>query len=245
MNQSQIIILEKTESTNQYALANFAKLTDSSLILAKEQSEGRGRRGRKWLSPQGNIYASFVIKKPLHPEQCTYIGAVSALETLRQYAPDVPFWIKWPNDIFTKSTKIAGILSERHCPENYNKSDGAVIGIGVNLNSGQDYFEYNRLHGTSIFAETGKENDIVTFAISLHSALIRNYKIAVDTPDLLFKTWKKENLLIGKNIDIIPESGFQVTGLFKDIGKDGSLLLILPDGHTRKLYSGDVSVKLK
>jgi BirA family transcriptional regulator, biotin operon repressor / biotin---[acetyl-CoA-carboxylase] ligase len=243
MDKSQIIMLEKTESTNQYAFANFAKLSDSSLIVAKEQSEGRGRRGRKWLSPPGNIYASFVIKQSLVPAQNTYIGAVSAIQTLRQFAPDIPFWIKWPNDIFTKSLKIAGILSERHCPENYNKSDGAIVGIGINLNVGRDYFETNRLTATSVYAETGKEADILKFAIALHSALIRNYAIAVESPDLLFKAWKKENILIGKNIDIIPESGFQVSGVFKDIGKDGSLVLILPDGHTRKLYSGDVSLR--
>jgi len=238
-------MLEKTDSTNRYALAKFAELADSTLVLAKEQSEGKGRRGRKWLSPIGNIYASFVIKKPLHPAQNTYIGAVSAIETIRKFAPGIPFWIKWPNDVFTKTLKIAGILSERHCPENYNKSDGAVVGIGVNLNIGRDYFETNRLKATSVYAETGKEADILKFAISLHSELIRNYGIAVNSPDLLFKTWKKENILIGKNIDIIPESGFQVSGVFKDIGKDGSLILTLPDGHTRKLYSGDVSVKFK
>jgi len=238
-------MLEKTDSTNRYALANFAKLTDSTLVLAKEQSEGRGRRGRAWLSPVGNIYASFVIKKSLPPAQLTYIGAVSALQTLRQYAPEIPFWIKWPNDLFTKSLKIAGVLSERHCPESFNKADGAVVGIGVNLNAGKDYFEANRLKATSISAETGKEADILKFAISLHSALIRNYGIAEETPDLLFKTWKKENILIGKEVDIIPESGFQVSGVFKDIGKDGALFLTLPDGHTRKLYSGDISVKFK
>ncbi|GEM_PF-314615 len=245
MAKSQIIILEKTDSTNKYCLAKFAELPDSSLVIAKEQSEGRGRRGRSWMSPPGNLYASFVIKKALTPAQNTYIGAVSAIEMLRQYAPGIPFWIKWPNDVFTKSLKIAGILSERHCPENYNKSDGAVVGIGINLNTDKCFYEKNRLKATSVKVETGNENDITKFAVSLHSALIRNYGIAVKSPDLLFKAWKKENILIGRNVDIIPESGFQVTGLFRDIDKDGALVLTLPDGNTRKLYSGDVSVKFK
>jgi len=222
---------------------NFEELTDSSLILAKEQSKGRGRRGRAWLSPPGNIYASFVIKKTLQPAQCTYIGAVSALQTLRKYAPGIPFWIKWPNDVFAKKLKIAGILSERHCPGNYNKSDGAVIGIGVNLNTDKDFYEANNLQGTSLLAETGKTIDFLGFAVALHENLYNCYRKACENPEEIFVLWKKENLLIGKEIDIIPESGFQVSGLFKDIGKDGSLVLILPDGHTRKLFSGDVSVK--
>ncbi len=245
MPKSQIIILEKIDSTNRYALANFAELADSSMVLAKEQTEGQGRRGRKWISPPGNIYASFVVKTALPPAHNTYIGAVSAIETLRQYAPGIPFWIKWPNDVFTKSLKVAGILSERHCPESYNKADGTVVGIGINLNTAGDFFETNRLKASSVHVETGKETDITAFALSLHSALIRNYGIAVKSPDLLFMAWKKENILIGKKVDIIPESGFQVTGIFKDIGKDGALILTLPDGNTRKLYSGDVSVKFK
>ncbi len=245
MNKKKIIILDKTDSTNRHALANFAKIDDGTLILAREQSSGRGRRGRKWVSPPGNIYASFVIKRKLHPAQLTFIGALSALGTLRQYAPALPIWLKWPNDVFVKSLKIAGILSETHSPEGSNKTDGAVIGIGINLNVDKDFFETNNLPGTSVVVETVKHIDIDLFADSLQNNILKTYLTACENPEEIFALWKKENLLLGKEIELVQESGQEIKGVFSDLEKDGSLVLLLSDGKIQKFHSGDVSVKAK
>jgi BirA family transcriptional regulator, biotin operon repressor / biotin---[acetyl-CoA-carboxylase] ligase len=218
-------------------------LADASLIIAKEQTSGHGRRGRKWISPPGNIYGSFVVRKILPIPQLTAIGALSALQTLRDCAPALQFWVKWPNDIYVKSLKIAGVLSETHSPENSNKPDGAVIGIGINLNVDGEFFEINKVPGTSIFAETGKITDIEIFAETLHANLYKTYQEASANPELIFELWKKDNILIGKEIGIIQESGYRVKGVFKDIDENGSLVLLLQDGSTRNFHSGEVSVR--
>jgi len=241
-NKPQIIRLDKTDSTNRYALANFAELADASLVLAKEQTAGHGRRGRKWLSPPGNIYASFVVKRVLHPSQLAFIGALSSLQTLRTYATGLRFWVKWPNDVYVKSMKISGVLSETHTLEKSNKPDGAVIGIGVNLNTGKEFFEAGNIPGTSILAETGKISDIGKFAASLHNNLCKMYQEISVNPEAVYELWKKENILIGKEIEIIQESGDEIKGVFKDIDVDGSLILQFPDGTTRNFHSGEVSV---
>ena len=243
-NNPTIIRLEKIDSTNRYALANFAELADASLILAKEQTAGHGRRGRKWISPPGNIYGSFVVKKVLHPSQLTFIGAISSLQTLRDYAPALKFWVKWPNDVYMKSFKIAGVLSETHSPEKSNKPDGAVIGIGINLNTDKEFFLANQVSGTSIFAETAKITNIEKFAESLQTNLLKMYQEALINPEGIYEFWKKENILIGKEIEIIQESGDNVRGLFKDIDREGTLILLLPDGSTKYFHSGEVSVKI-
>lgn len=241
-NNPTIIRLDKIDSTNRYALANFAKLADASLILAKEQSSGHGRRGRKWLSPPGNIYASFVLKKVLHPAQLTFIGTLSSLQTLRDYAPILQLWVKWPNDVYIGSLKISGVLSEIHSPEQSNRSDGAVIGIGVNLNTDKEFFAAEKVPGTSIFAETAKITDMGNFAEALHENLIKFYHATLINPEGIYELWKKENILIGKEIEIIRESGDKIKGVFKEIAKDGSLILQFPDCNTQTFHSGEVSV---
>ena len=218
-------------------------MADTSLILAKEQTSGHGRRGRKWLSPPGNIYGSFVVKKVLPPSQLTLIGALSALQTLRDCAPTLNFWVKWPNDVYIKSLKIAGVLSETHSPKKSNKPDGAVIGIGINLNTERDFFEAGQVPGTSIFAETAKITCIEKFAESLQGNLLKMYQETFINPEEIYELWKKENILMGKEIEIIQESGHNLRGVFKDINRDGSLVLLLPDGSTQKFHSGEVSMK--
>ena len=197
------------------------------------------------MSPPGNIYGSFVVKKTLHPSQLTFIGALASLQTLRDYAPTLQFWVKWPNDVYIKSLKIAGVLSEIHSPEKSNKPDGAVIGMGVNLNTDKEFFQANQVPGTSIFAETAKITDIEKFAESLHDNLCTLYQEIFKNPLRISELWKKENILIGKEIGTTQEAGDKVEGVFGDIDKDGSLILLLPDGSTKSFHSGEVSVNYR
>ena len=196
------------------------------------------------MSPPGNIYGSFVVKKALHPSQLTFIGALASLQTLRDYAPSLQFWVKWPNDVYMKSLKIAGVLSETHSPEKSNRPDGAVIGVGINLNTDKEFFAVEKVPGTSIFAETAEITNIEKFAESLHDNLCTLYQEIFRNPLRISESWRKENILIGKEIEIIQEAGDKVKGVFKDIDTDGYLVLLLPDGSTQNFHSGEVSVKI-
>ena len=113
-NELNIICLDKVDSTNKYALNHFEELPDGSLIVAGEQSNGRGRHDRQWLSPaDSNIYASMIIKNAgKNPILASMIISLGTLALLRKSAPDVKFWLKWPHDIFCHEKKIAG-----KCPQ--------------------------------------------------------------------------------------------------------------------------------
>lgn len=123
-----IYLFDCLDSTNQYALDHMSELENGDVILAREQSAGRGRHGHVWhaLKDQ-SMLASFVLKKNLPYEKImhlsSYAGYVLA-DILRAYG--VKAWIKYPNDIYVDDRKLAGILVE-------TKANGAVIGIGVNL----------------------------------------------------------------------------------------------------------------
>jgi biotin-(acetyl-CoA carboxylase) ligase len=112
----------------------------------------------------------------------------------------------------------------------------------MNLNTDKEFFLTNQVSGTSIFAETAKITDIGKFAESLQDNLFKMYQETLINSEGVYELWRKENILIGKEIEIIHESGDKVKGVFKDINKDGSIILLLPDGNTQDFHSGEVSV---
>ena len=108
-----LLELESVDSTNTYAKDNFNVLADGTLVCAEMQTAGRGRLGRRWLSPAGtNIYASLVMKRIDNPFYATVTSSLSTLAMLFAAWPRGSFFIKWPNDIYSGCRKISGILCE-------------------------------------------------------------------------------------------------------------------------------------
>ena len=104
-------------------------------LRAVEQSGGRGRLGRSWVSPSGNLYASTIVRlRATDPNSATLalVASVALDETLRAYGANP--WIKWPNDLFIGDAKLTGILLER-------SGSAVVVGIGVNLASHPEQLE--------------------------------------------------------------------------------------------------------
>jgi BirA family biotin operon repressor/biotin-[acetyl-CoA-carboxylase] ligase len=93
--------IKKTDSTNLLALREFARFADGTLLIATEQTAGVGRRGRSWLSPPGvNLYATYILKKTQFAVgDAMLIGGLATLDALRNSAPSMKLWLKWPNDI--------------------------------------------------------------------------------------------------------------------------------------------------
>jgi len=110
----ETLFLDEVDSTNSYALRNFECFESGTLIVARSQSAGRGRKGRSWSSPPGvNVYASLILKGfKFLPAQASWIGSLATLETLRSTAPRLEFSVKWPNDVLCGDAKIAGVLCE-------------------------------------------------------------------------------------------------------------------------------------
>ena len=128
----RLVEMESAESTNEEALRLAAEgALAGTLVWAREQTRGKGRRGRAWNSPPGNLYCSLVLR----PEraraewgQVSFVAAVALAEAVERVAPGLAPELKWPNDVLVGGRKLAGILLET--------DDAALIaGMGVNVAS--------------------------------------------------------------------------------------------------------------
>lgn len=239
--QSDIIWLEQTDSTNRYAKDNFDALSDGTLALAEAQTAGKGRLGRVWQSPAGqNIYASFVMKNSSNPGYASMAASLGALKVLREVAPEVKCWLKWPNDIYCRDKKIAGILCETKTGSG-NVIVGIIAGMGININMPPEELANIDQPATSLLNETGKKYNLKKIAEKLAISLLGYYIMHSNFPNELYACWKQENLLIGQTVDILTGKDV-LRGKIADLGPDGEI--IFDTGHgTLKLYSGDVKIE--
>jgi BirA family biotin operon repressor/biotin-[acetyl-CoA-carboxylase] ligase len=147
-------------------------------ITANEQENGHGRQGKKWESETGkNLLLSLLLYPNIHPSKqfniCQYVS-LAAADVIRDTfsVPDV--YIKWPNDIYIRDKKIAGVLIEHFIQgESINYS---IVGIGININ--QRNFPAPLSHTTSLCIETGKEHDIKTCMENLIEKMKQTEKLS-------------------------------------------------------------------
>lgn len=246
-----IIKLDKIDSTNRYALRELSEnteLADNSLIISDAQDAGRGRQGKSWYSPAGkNIYASYVIKAPSFPINISlWICGLASLKALRETAPTVQLWLKWPNDIYCtprdnpdSKLKIAGLLAETFSPGSTNVVKAVVGGIGINLNmTAEDLSRIDR-PATSLMAESGIVTDIAKFADILMGNLCMFRKLAETDPNELFMQWKTENRLLGSEVIIKKDDGEIISGKVSDFTRRGEMMLSANGGKLVKIMSGE------
>lgn len=236
-----IIYLDTIDSTNKYALRNFDRLADATLIVANGQTAGRGRHEREWLSPPNiNIYASLIIKNAgRNPVVASIIASLGTLNTLRETAPEIKFWLKWPNDLFCRERKIAGIL----CETAANAEDqfgGVVAGIGINVNMTAETLNRIDQPASSLRYETGREFNLKKVAETLAKNLNECYSTYSILPGYLFDAWKGENLLLGQDVEL--DTGAEIIkGRIVDLGRSGEIIFAAA-GEQLTFFSGDVRI---
>lgn len=240
-----IVRLREIDSTNKYAIENFDSLKDRTLVTAESQTAGRGRRMKNWLSPEGvNLYASFVIKQiNFNVSISSWIGGLAALYTVREIASAVDtFWIKWPNDIYSKDRKIAGVLCET-VSDSQNHPIGVIIGVGINVNMTKEQLSSIDKPATSLLVENSIQTSIQTVGEKLHDKMNYFTDLAQKSEEKLYKLWKSDNKIVGRkvNVDILGKD--HISGKVVDIKPCGSLYIMDENGDFHTLYSGDVSVK--
>jgi BirA family biotin operon repressor/biotin-[acetyl-CoA-carboxylase] ligase len=138
---AKVLYFETIGSTNVEALRQLALGVEAPFwIVADEQSEGRGRSGRRWQSPKGNLYATLGLRLSVSASAATQLSFVAALATCDAIASHLPaeqvtaLRLKWPNDVLLKGAKIAGILIESAAAPGTGGL-AAAIGIGINVAS--------------------------------------------------------------------------------------------------------------
>ncbi len=226
----EIRTVAETGSTNADLLvAARSGAPEGTWLRAETQSGGRGRVGRSWLSPPGNLYASTIVR--LHsgepePASLALVAAVALEEVASAYAGQGRLQLKWPNDLMAGPAKLAGILLER-------ADDAVVIGFGVNLAHHPDNLE----RPTASLAGLGlAAPDPDVFLIDLADALAR-----------WIARWRGEGLMPvrARWLDRAHAVGSALTsngqtGLFEGLDADGALLLRRADGAIDTIRAGDV-----
>ena len=227
--------IPETASTNADMLIMAAEgAPEGQWLRAERQTSGKGRMGREWASPAGNLYASGLVRlRPTDPPAPTlaFVAAVALENYLRHVAPDVPFQIKWPNDVLVDGAKISGILLER-------AGDAVVIGIGVNLARHPDLPDRRT---TSLTALTGEMFDPNLFLLGLadrFSEMLDLWRIDGFRP--ILAQWSARAHPPGTPLSVSLPDGKRLEGLFDGLTDDAALRLRLSDGEVRILHAGDV-----
>ncbi len=225
---SLILTLPETGSTNDDLIARAAAGAPEGLWLRAEvQTGGKGRQGRAWMSPPGNLHASTLVRlRPGDPPAPTLalVSAVALHEAVALYAPAVR--IKWPNDLLADDAKLAGILLER-------SGDAVVIGFGVNLAHHPEGLERPV---TSLQRLTGAAPEPGAFVELLEETFARwlgRWRGEGVAP--VRRAWLAAAHPLGTAL-----STSEGEGLFDGLDEDGALRLRLPGGATRVIHAGDV-----
>jgi BirA family biotin operon repressor/biotin-[acetyl-CoA-carboxylase] ligase len=232
----------KIDSTNVYARRRAEEgAPEGEIVIADEQTDGKGRLGRTWVSPpRANLYLSVILRPDLAPaqvSQLTFAAAVALAETVQSFA--APPEIKWPNDILIDGKKLAGILSE--CSIQSGRVLYAILGIGVNLNYSIGVMPNEiRNRATSLMEVLGRSVDRNLFAGLLIRSLERCYlDLLAAGLDSMASRWEGFFKLNGKEVRV--EMADQtVRGIVRGIDPEGALLVEDHSGHTRRVVAGDV-----
>jgi BirA family biotin operon repressor/biotin-[acetyl-CoA-carboxylase] ligase len=224
-----------TGSTNADLITLASGGAEEGLWLrAEQQSGGRGRQGREWASPPGNLYASTLVRlRPSDPPPATLalVAAVALDEAMRAWLPDTaPLAIKWPNDLLIGGAKLSGILLER-------SGDAVVIGIGVNLAHHPDLPD----RAATSFAAHGATVDAGSFLDTLAETFARWLgKWRGEGLASIRARWIERAHPAGTALTARMPDGSAIDGLFERLDADGALILRLADGTTRVIHAADV-----
>ena len=205
------------------------------VIRADRQSAGRGRRGRTWESPAGNLYASILLRPTRPAAEAAALGFAAVIAVGDVVAPLVKSEVqhKWPNDLLIGGAKAMGILLE---------TQGAavpfvVLGIGVNIVSHPANTPYPATDLLANGAAPISSQALLERVLAAFAPLYDAW--AADGFAALLPAWKRRAAGLGQPIDVRLERE-TVSGLFKDLEPDGTLRLGLSDGTERRIAAGDV-----
>lgn len=242
----RIIYREECASTQDMA-AELARAGEPEglVVVAETQTQGRGRKGRSWIStPGAGVYLSVILKPALKPSrivQIPLVAGVAAARAIRAESGLMPD-IKWPNDILIGGKKAAGILTEMSCE--LDRINHVILGIGINVNTREsDFSEPLRAIATSLYAECGRKISRVALVQRFLSEFEAVYgRYLAGGFESIRQEWKSLSSTIGSQVEIT-DGGERLTGKVLDIDPDGFLLLKTNSGRTERIVAGDVSLR--
>ena len=238
--------LDLTDSTNLECRKMAENGSDEGLIVqALSQSSGRGRRGRSWSSPKGNLYFSMLIKPECKIGKAlgiSFLSAVAMCDALGAILPPmVEVRVKWPNDVLINQRKCCGFLLESSS-DNCGNVNWVIIGTGVNVESFPENVDYP---ATSLSFEGSPNLELRTVLLSF----VRHFKRwrnvwEEEGFNPIRKAWIDRSIGIGEKITArLAEVSY--TGIFSDLTADGALVMITDEGREVVVTSGDIFPEFK
>jgi BirA family biotin operon repressor/biotin-[acetyl-CoA-carboxylase] ligase len=234
---SALSTVSETGSTND-DLASLARegAGEGIWLRAERQTGGRGRQGREWHSPPGNLYASTLVRlRPGDPPAPTLalVAAVALHEAVSAFAGGTAIEIKWPNDLMVAGAKLSGILLER-------LDDAVIVGFGVNLAEHPDQTE----RPSTSLAALGGAPDPTVFLEALAAGFGRWLRLwREEGLGTIRERWLAGAHPPGTALSTHTASGAWVDGVFDGLDEGGALRLRLADGSSRVIHAGDVFLK--
>jgi BirA family biotin operon repressor/biotin-[acetyl-CoA-carboxylase] ligase len=248
----EIIYREQVGSTNDVAKHLASQGAPAgTVVIADEQTAGRGRQDRRWVAPPGtSLLCSILFRPDLQPAQAhrlTMLCSMAAADAIEGLA-DLPVALKWPNDLVTTSRggkatspdwrKLAGVLTETGLAK--VDVDFVVVGLGINVNVPQDTVAELAPNATSILAETGH-------AVSRSQLLVRSLEVVEERYERLRGgenpryEWAARLATLGRHVRVTSTDGV-LEGVAEAVDENGALLLRTQCGSLRRLMVGDVTL---
>ena len=204
-----------------------------TVVIAGRQKKGRGRLKRSWLSSEGGLYFTIVVRPKIPPVLSSRINFAASMilaQTLRNMF-NIKAMVKWPNDILVEGKKLSGILSEMEAE--IDRVSFISIGIGINVNN--DPTPYEPV-ATSLKKILGKEIP----RIEVLKAFLNHFEDALNDADFedVIPEWKKYTETLNRHVRIVTTHEVS-EGLAMDVDDNGALILKLADGSMKKIIYGD------
>jgi BirA family biotin operon repressor/biotin-[acetyl-CoA-carboxylase] ligase len=242
----QVYYFDSIDSTqNQAMKMTLDEANNGTVIIAEKQTSGKGRLGRKWISPKGGIWLSIILHPKFDISVITLfpIASALALSNAIEKTLNIKSELKWPNDVTIKGKKVAGMLVDASLES--NKIENLVLGVGINFNVDVKQIE-KILKNTQNFygvASLSEQNKTIKPILLVQSFLIELEQVynLLNTGDTkkIIRDWTKKSSTIGQNIELNTDDG-KIKGKAIKIDDDGALV-ILENKKNRRITSGDIT----
>ena len=241
-----LVVLPRTGSTNDVAKELAARgAPEGTVVVADEQTAGRGRLGRRWVAPPSTCLLFSILFRPdlplLKAPRLTMLCSLAAADAVKAVA-GLEVGLKWPNDLIVTSgagwRKLSGVLTETGVVG--ERVAFVVVGIGINVNVEPEALPSLAPNATSILAETGRRVDRAALLAAILGGVESRYG-RLQAGESPYAEWAARLATLGQRVEV--SAGEEVlVGHAESVDEEGALLLRTPDGTLHRLLAGDVTL---
>jgi BirA family biotin operon repressor/biotin-[acetyl-CoA-carboxylase] ligase len=219
-----LIVLDECASTNDAArkLASNAA-AHGSLIISATQTDGRGRHGKRWISPRGGIWMTLILRSPT-TRQVEWVPLIGALSVARAVHSQlgIDSRVRWPNDVVVNGSKVAGLIAEGH--QQGDSLEFVLLGIGVNANFESRQLLDRKVDAVTLMDLNGGTVDNSSLVCNILLELEELLSLAASDPQRLLEFLRRRDYSAGRNVKVVMEDRM-VEGVFVEYQSLGAVLV--------------------